>query len=112
MVSTLGEDYILVAEAKGLSSRRIKYGYAARNAILPSFSGFGTSLGHVVGGSILTEQVFSYPGIGQMMLQAVQANDYALLQGIFLIITCTVLVVNFIVDLLYGVIDPRTRVQA
>lgn len=111
MVSTLGEDYITVAEAKGLSPRRIKYGYAARNAVLPSFSGFGTSLGHVVGGSLLTEQVFSYPGIGQMMLQAVQGNDYALLQGLFLIITITVLVVNFIVDLLYGIVDPRTRVQ-
>ncbi|NMM93715.1 ABC transporter permease [Bifidobacterium oedipodis] len=111
MVSTLGEDYITVAEAKGLSPRRIKYGYAARNAILPSFSGFGTALGHVVGGSLLTEQVFSYPGIGQMMLQAVQGNDYALLQGLFLIITITVLVVNFIVDLLYGIVDPRTRVQ-
>ena len=111
MVSTLGEDYITVAEAKGLTPRRIKYGYAARNAILPSFSGFGNSLGHVVGGSLLTEQVFSYPGIGQMLLQAVQSNDYALLQGLFLIITITVLAVNFIMDLLYGVIDPRTRVQ-
>ena len=111
MVSTLSEDYITTAEAKGLSPRRIKYGYAARNAILPSFSGFGTSLGHVVGGSLLTEQVFSYPGIGQMMLQAVQSNDYALLQGLFLIITVTVLVVNFIVDLLYGLVDPRTRIQ-
>ena len=111
MVSTLGEDYITVAEAKGLTPRRIKYGYAARNAVLPSFSGFGNALGHVVGGSLLTEQVFSYPGIGQMLLQAVQSNDYALLQGLFLIITVTVLVINFIVDLLYGVIDPRTRVQ-
>ncbi len=111
MVSTLGEDYITVAEAKGLSPRRIKYGYAARNAVLPSVSGFGTSLGQVVGGSLITEQVFSYPGIGQMMLQAVQGNDYALLQGIFLVITITVLVANFVVDLLYGIIDPRTRVQ-
>lgn len=111
MVSTLGEDYITVAEAKGLSPRRIKYGYAARNAVLPSFSGFAANIGHVVGGSLLTEQVFSYPGVGQMILQAVQGNDYALLQGLFLIITLTVLIANFIMDLLYSVIDPRTRVQ-
>ena len=85
--------------------------YAARNAGLPSISGFGTSIGAVVGGSLLTEQVFSYPGVGQMLLQAVTSNDYALMQGIFLIITVTVLVVNFIIDLLYGIIDPRTRQQ-
>lgn len=79
--------------------------------MLPSISGFGTSIGAVVGGSLLTEQVFSYPGVGQMLLQAVTSNDYALMQGIFLIITVTVLVVNFIIDLLYGIIDPRTRQQ-
>lgn len=79
--------------------------------MLPSISGFGTAIGAVVGGSLLTEQVFSYPGVGQMLLQAVTSNDYALMQGIFLIITVTVLVVNFIIDLLYGIIDPRTRQQ-
>ena len=111
MVSTLSEDYIVTAEAKGLSPKRIMMCYAARNAVLPSISGFGTSIGAVVGGSLLTEQVFSYPGVGQMLLQAVTSNDYALMQGIFLIITVTVLVVNFIIDLLYGIIDPRTRQQ-
>lgn len=110
MVSTLSEDYIVTAEAKGLSERRIKYAYAARNAILPSISGLGVALGHIVGGSILTEQVFSYPGIGNLMLMAVQGNDYALLQGIFLIITTVTLLANFVIDLLYGIIDPRTRV--
>ena len=111
MVSTLSEDYIVTAEAKGPSPRRVMMCYAARNAVLPSISGFGTSIGAVVGGSLLTEQVFSYPGVGQMLLQAVQSNDYALMQGIFLIITVTVLVVNLIIDLLYGIIDPRTRQQ-
>ena len=109
MVSTLSEDYIVTAEAKGLSNSRIKWGYAARNAVLPSVSGFAVSLGNVVGGSLLTETVFSYPGIGQQLLMAVQNNDYALMQGIFMIITTSVLVVNFIVDILYGFIDPRTR---
>ena len=111
MVSTLSEDYIVTAEAKGLSPKRVMMCYAARNAVLPSISGFGTAIGAVVGGSLLTEQVFSYPGVGQMLLQAVTSNDYALMQGIFLIITVTVLVVNFIIDLLYGIIDPRTRQQ-
>ena len=72
-------------------------------------SGFAVSLGNVVGGSLLTETVFSYPGIGQQLLLAVQNNDYALMQGIFMIITTSVLVVNFIVDVFYGFIDARTR---
>ena len=83
--------------------------YAARNAVLPSVAGFAISLGFVVGGSLVTEQVFSYPGIGFKLLLAVQNNDYALMQGIFLVITLAVLGANLLVDLLYGVIDPRTR---
>ncbi|MFC0672612.1 ABC transporter permease [Brachybacterium hainanense] len=111
MVSTLSEDYILTAEAKGLSPRRIMLTYAARNAVLPSISGFAISLGFVVSGSIVVESVFSYPGIGYTMLQAVNNNDYALMQGLFLIITVAVLGANLVVDLLYGVIDPRTRAR-
>lgn len=111
MVSTLSEDYILTAEAKGLSPRRIMLTYAARNAVLPSVSGFAISLGFVVSGSIVVESVFSYPGIGYTMLQAVNNNDYALMQGLFLIITVAVLGANLVVDLLYGVIDPRTRAR-
>lgn len=109
MVSTLSEDYVLTAEAKGLSPMRVMVTYAARNAILPSLSGFAISLGFVVSGSIVVESVFSYPGIGFTMLQAVQNNDYALMQGLFLIITISVLAANLLVDLLYGFIDPRTR---
>lgn len=109
MVSTMGEDYVITAEAKGLSERRVMLAYAARNAILPSISGFAIALGFVVGGSVLTETVFAYPGVGTVLLTAVQNNDYALMQGIFLAITVSVLIVNFVVDLLYGFIDPRTR---
>jgi peptide/nickel transport system permease protein len=112
MVSTLSEDYVLTAEAKGLSPIRIMITYAARNAVLPSLSGFAISLGFVVSGSIVVETVFSYPGIGFTMLQAVQNNDYALMQGLFLVITLSVLGANLIVDLLYGFIDPRTRASA
>jgi peptide/nickel transport system permease protein len=112
MVSTLSEDYILTAQAKGLSNGRILRTYAARNAVLPSVAGFAISLGFVVSGSIVTEQVFSYPGIGSKLLSAVTNNDYALMQGIFLFITLAVLGANLIVDLLYGLIDPRTRAKA
>nr|WP_245349496.1 ABC transporter permease [Brachybacterium fresconis] len=111
MVSTLSEDYILTAEAKGLSPRRVMIMYAARNAMLPSVSGFAISLGFVVSGSIVVETVFSYPGIGFTMLQAVNNNDYSLMQGLFLIITVAVLAANLVVDLLYGIIDPRTRAR-
>ncbi|WP_152365578.1 ABC transporter permease [Microlunatus speluncae] len=109
MVSTLSEDYVLTAEAKGLSPTRTMITYAARNAVLPSLSGFAISLGFVVSGSIVVETVFSYPGIGFTMLQAVQNNDYALMQGLFLVITLSVLGANLLVDLMYGFIDPRTR---
>lgn len=109
MVSTLSEDYVLTAEAKGLSPNRAMITYAARNAVLPSLSGFAISLGFVVSGSIVVETVFSYPGIGFTMLQSVQNNDYALMQGLFLVITLSVLAANLFVDLMYGFIDPRTR---
>ena len=112
MVSTTSEDYILTAQAKGLRPRRIMMRYAARNAVLPSVAGFAISLGFVVSGAIVTEQVFSYPGIGSKLLQAVQNNDYALMQGIFLVITVAVLGANLLVDLLYGIIDPRTRADS
>ena len=109
MITTLTEDYVLLAEAKGLSQRRIMLSYAARNAILPNVTGFALSLGFVVGGSLLTEIVFSYPGIGYALLQAAQNSDYPLLQGIFLLIALAVLGANFLADLVYVVLDPRVR---
>lgn len=112
MVSTLSDDYILTAEAKGLRPRRIMAAYAARNAVLPSVAGFAISLGFVVAGSIVTEAVFSYPGIGSALLNAVSSNDYSLMQGVFLVITLSVLGANLLVDLLYTVIDPRTRARS
>ena len=109
MITTLTEDYVLLAEAKGLSERRVMFAYAARNAILPNVTAFALSLGFVVGGSLLTEIVFSYPGIGFALLQAAQNSDYPLLQGIFLFIAMAVLGANFIADLVYVVLDPRVR---
>ncbi len=109
MVSQMSEDYVITAEAKGLKPSRIRDRYAARNAAIPSLAGFGIALGFVVAGSIVMEQVFSYPGIGKLMIQAVQGLDYALMQGVFLVITLTVLAANFVMDLIYGFIDPRVR---
>ncbi|MCI2237586.1 ABC transporter permease [Paenibacillus sp. TRM 82003] len=112
MVSTLSEDYVLTARAKGLPARQVMRNYAARNAVLPSIAGFAIALGFVVSGSVVTEQVFSYPGIGSRLLGAVTNNDYALMQGVFLFITLAVLGANLVVDLLYGLIDPRTRARS
>jgi len=111
MVTTMDEDYVLVAQAKGLPKRRVIW-YAARNAILPSVSGFSIALGFVVSGALLTEIVFSYPGLGWILLQAVGSRDYPLLQGIFLIITFAVLLANLVADSIYVFLDPRTRQEA
>jgi peptide/nickel transport system permease protein len=109
MVTVSSEDYVVVAHAKGLPERRVMLRYAARNAVLPSVSGFALSLGFIVGGTLLVEMVFSYPGIGFVLFQAVNAKDYPLMQGIFLIITLAVLVANLIADVVYLLLDPRTR---
>ncbi|KYP81194.1 ABC transporter permease [Ferroacidibacillus organovorans] len=109
MIHTLGEDYVVFAEAKGVTQKRLKYMYAARNAMLPSLTGFGMALGFVVGGSVLVESVFSYPGIGYQLVTAVQNEDYPLMQGLFLIIAVSVLLANFIVEMLYGKLDPRVK---
>ncbi len=112
MINVLAEDYITVAKAKGLSPGRIRRSYAAKNAILPSVSGFAMALGFVIGGSIVTEMVFSYPGVGFMLLQAVHQQDYPLLQAIFLFIAVGVLVANFLSDLTILLLDPRVRDSA
>lgn len=108
MITTLTEDYVLLAQAKGLPERSVIY-YAARNAILPSITGFALALGFVVAGAILTEEVFSYPGIGFALLQGVTNNDYPLVQGIFLTIAVAVLAANFLADLINTALDPRAR---
>jgi peptide/nickel transport system permease protein len=109
MMATLGEDYVLLAEAKGLPQRRVTFTYAARNAILPNMAGFALSLGFIVSGALLTEVVFSYPGIGYVLFEAVSNEDYPLMQGIFLMITILVLLANLGADIMYAALDPRTR---
>jgi peptide/nickel transport system permease protein len=111
MITTLGEDYVVAAQAKGLSSRRVIFTYAARNALLPQLQGFGLALGFVVSGAIVMEIVFSYPGIGLLLLSAVTSNDYPLMQAIFLVITFAVLLANLIVDFIIVAVDPRARTR-
>ena len=109
MITTLSEDYIRMARAKGLAPWRIMLDYAGRNVVLPNLAGFGMSLGFVVSGAILVEYVFSYPGVGYMMLQAVLNEDYPLMQTLFLLITVAVLVAVLVVDAVTMILDPRTR---
>jgi peptide/nickel transport system permease protein len=109
MIGVLAQDFIVMAQAKGLSERRIIFTYAARNAILPSLTGFAMSLGFILAGSLLVEIVFSYPGMGYWLLAAVNNRDYPLMQGIFLMITLAVLMANFVVDIMYVLLDPRAR---
>lgn len=110
MITVLSEDYVIFAQAKGLPEKIIEYKYAARNAMLPSFTGFAMAIGFVISGAIMTEVVFSYPGVGYLLYQSVLNIDYPLMQAIFLFITFAVLTANLIADLVYVFLDPRVRV--
>lgn len=111
LINLLGEEYITLARAKGLSQTRIMFGYAARNALLPSLTTLAMVLGFVVGGSFIIEVVFNYPGMGYLMFQALQMRDYPLIQGHLLIFTLVMLSVNFLVDILYRTLDPRAQAE-
>jgi peptide/nickel transport system permease protein len=108
-ITVLTEDYVRMARAKGLSPWRVMWAYAGRNAILPNLTGFAMSLGFVVSGAILVEFVFNYPGVGWMFLQSVEQQDYALMQGLFLMIVLAVLTAILVADAATAVLDPRTR---
>lgn len=109
MINLLGEDYIVLGRAKGLSDGRVMLWYAARNALLPTVSALAISLGAVLGGSLVTEVVFNYPGMGNTLYQAIIARDYPVIQGALLIMTAAMLAANFIVDLSYVLLDPRLK---
>ena len=108
-ISVLTEDYVRMARAKGLRPWRVMWTYAGRNAILPNLTGFAMSLGFVVAGAILVEYVFNYPGVGWMFLQSVENQDYALMQGLFLLIVVAVLTAILAADVVTVFLDPRTR---
>ncbi|WP_298134851.1 ABC transporter permease [Micropruina sp.] len=109
MIMNLGEDYVRLARAKGVPDAQIALRYAARNALLPSITGLALALGSMLGGQILIEQVFDYPGLGRLTAQAIDNKDYPLLQALLLFTIVGVLVANLIADVLYGILDPRAR---
>ncbi len=109
MLGTLGEDYVLMARAKGCPIRRVVQFHALRNALLPVFTLFSLNLGVLLGGAVLVETVFSYPGLGRLAYDAVVARDFPMLQGTFLVATVGVVGANLIADLGYPLLDPRVR---
>jgi peptide/nickel transport system permease protein len=111
MISSVAEDYVVFAQAKGLSRWRVLVTYAGRNALLPNVTSFGMALGFVLSGSLLTEVVFAYPGLGFLLLESVQNQDYPTLQGLFLCLTLGVLVANAMVDVVTVLVDPRARAR-
>jgi len=108
MVSELGSDYLLAGRAKGLRDRHLKYRYAGRNALLPVITVLGLQFSLAVTGLVFVEQIFSYPGVGGYLIEAVGTRDYPAMQGAFLVLTITVVTTNFVIDLVYRRLDPRT----
>ena len=111
MLEVLGEDYIRTAKAKGLSYTRIVIFHALRNALIPVVTVVGLIVGQLLSGAVLTETIFSWPGIGKWIIDAITNRDYPVLQGAVLIIATIIIVVNLTIDLLYGVVNPRIRHQ-
>lgn len=109
MLDVLREDYIRTAAAKGIAQRRIIYSHALRNALLPAITVIGTSIGGLLGGAVITETVFTLPGMGQLVVQSVLRRDYPVIQGALLIIAVIYVVMNLLIDVLYVYIDPRVR---
>ena len=107
LMEVMGDDYIRTARAKGLAYSMVVWGHAFRNALIPIITVFGMQVGQLMGGAILTETVFAWPGLGRLMVGAILDRDYPLLQGTILIFAGSYILINFIVDLSYGIIDPR-----
>lgn len=108
-VSVLEEDYVTAARARGLSELRILTAYVGRNASLPLVTRLAVTIGFLMGGSVIIEQIFTYQGIGVLLMQAISSRDYPLMQGVFMVTTIAVIIANFFADLLYGWLDPRVR---
>jgi peptide/nickel transport system permease protein len=109
MIEELRKPYIVVAKAKGLRSEQVQMGHALRNALIPVVTVAGLQFGAMLGGSIIVENVFAWPGLGQLMLQAIRASDLPVIRAAVLVVAITFVIINLFVDLLYGVIDPRIR---
>ncbi len=111
MLEVLREDYMRTARAKGLSPARVVFVHGLRNALIPVLTVFGLQLGSLLSGAVLTETIFSWPGIGKWLIEAIAARDYPVVQNGILLIATLVILVNFLVDLLYGLVNPRIRHQ-
>jgi len=111
MLEVAGQDYVRTARAKGISETRVLYGHALRNALLPLVTVVGVQVGSLLGGSVLVESVFGWPGLGRLAFEAVQQRDYNLLLGILLMSSLLVIAVNLVIDLLYAVLDPRIELR-
>ncbi|MET3805513.1 peptide/nickel transport system permease protein [Nakamurella sp. UYEF19] len=109
LIDALGEDYCTLAKANGLSPRRVLWKHALRNALLPTTTLIGLQLGFLVGGAVLTETVYAYPGIGRAIYEAVTQLDFPVLQGAFVLLAAAVVVANMITDIAYGLLDPRVK---
>ncbi|WP_342559982.1 ABC transporter permease [Psychrobacillus sp. FSL W7-1457] len=109
MLESLGQDYISMAEAKGVHNRTLIFNHGLRNALLPIYTHFTMTLGTLIGGSVVVETVFSYPGIGRLLYESVVARDFPMMQGVFLMITIGVIAANILADITYPLIDPRAK---
>lgn len=111
MLEVLGSDFIKTARAKGVKNRVIVFKHALRNAFLPILTVIGQTFGLLVAGAVVTETIFNIPGIGQLIINSVERRDYAVIQGVVLFVTLSYVFINLIIDLLYGLIDPRVRLD-
>jgi peptide/nickel transport system permease protein len=109
MLDVLGREFVRTARAKGLADRRVTYHHALRNALIPVVTVAGVQLGYVVGGLVVVEDVFTLPGVGRLLLDAIFQRDYPVVQGVILLLAATFMALNLAVDLLYAVLDPRLR---
>ncbi len=111
MLETLGDDYVRTARAKGLAEHAVVMRHAFRNAAIPLLTVIGLIFAALMGGAVITEQVFNIPGVGRMLIQAVARRDYPVVQGVVMIVAGLYVLINLLVDLLYGYLDPRLRVK-
>jgi peptide/nickel transport system permease protein len=109
LIDSLGEDYCSLARANGLPNRKVVWKHALRNALLPTTTLIGLQLGFLVGGAVLTETIYAYPGVGRGIFEAVTELDFPVLQGAFVLLAATVVMANLVTDLAYGLLDPRVR---
>jgi peptide/nickel transport system permease protein len=111
MLESLGADYVRTARAKGLSERQVVVGHAMRNSMLTVVTVIGLSLGALISGAVITEQIFVIPGFGRLTIEAVNQRDYALIQGVVLVAAAGYVIINLLVDFLYSFLNPRIRVS-